>query len=156
LRVRTRQVAFAPRAAKHVSVYHGCHADAATHVLSGEPFRQSTNKYDWLGSGVYFWEYAPFRALEWARARDGDGGVVIEATITLNQCLNLLDSVHITHLQAAYAGAMKAIHAAGGVPPVNRRGTHELDRLIVDAYCDESAVVEGAPFSDGAWLLSRR
>ena len=29
----------------------------------------STNAYDWLGEGIYFWEYAPNRALDWAKKR---------------------------------------------------------------------------------------
>ncbi len=41
-----------------VLAYHGCDAAVAERLLRGEPFRKSENDYDWLGAGVYFWEYA--------------------------------------------------------------------------------------------------
>jgi hypothetical protein len=49
--------------------YHGCDAALGEAVLRGEKVLQpSENDYDWLGTGIYFWENDPKRALEWARA----------------------------------------------------------------------------------------
>ncbi len=47
--------------------YHGRDRDTGERLLANEPFRLSENNYDWLGSGVYFWETNPDRALEWAK-----------------------------------------------------------------------------------------
>jgi hypothetical protein len=41
-----------------VIAYHGCDADTAERLLRGEPFKKSQNDYDWLGSGIYFWDMA--------------------------------------------------------------------------------------------------
>lgn len=47
--------------------YHGCDREVAERVLAGKTeVRSSTNAFDWLGSGVYFWENNPRRALSWA------------------------------------------------------------------------------------------
>lgn len=40
-----------------VIAYHGCDVETAERLLSGEPFKPSQNDYDWLGEGIYFWEY---------------------------------------------------------------------------------------------------
>ena len=36
-------------------------------VLNMEPLHPSANNYDWLGSGIYFWENDPIRAFEFAK-----------------------------------------------------------------------------------------
>jgi len=39
-----------------VLAFHGCDRSIALKVLNGETMlKSSTNKYDWLGHGVYFW-----------------------------------------------------------------------------------------------------
>ena len=48
--------------------YHGCDRALGEAVLAGkETLNPSINGYDWLGAGIYFWENAPERALEWAK-----------------------------------------------------------------------------------------
>ena len=46
--------------------YHGCDLSVARMVLKGGKLKPSINAYDWLGSGIYFWERSPARALRWA------------------------------------------------------------------------------------------
>ncbi len=59
--------------------------------------RPSTNDYDWLGNGIYFWEQGPSRALDFAieMSRLGLSNIrkpaVIGAYINLGDCLDLLD-----------------------------------------------------------------
>jgi len=49
--------------------YHGCDAALGESILRGEKFLlPSENDYDGLGTGIYFWENDPKRALQWARA----------------------------------------------------------------------------------------
>jgi hypothetical protein len=83
------------RFARTVLGYHGCDPEFAEKLLNGDvpidDWRPSTNDYDWLGHGIYFWEYAPERALTWTNrptaAKDG----VIGAIIQLGNCLDLTD-----------------------------------------------------------------
>jgi hypothetical protein len=46
-------------------------------LLGGSPVNQwqpSTNEWDWLGHGIYFWEHSPERALRWAQERLAKSG----------------------------------------------------------------------------------
>ena len=46
--------------------FHGCDKQLAEDVVSGKtPLKASTNDYDWLGWGIYFWENNLERAKEW-------------------------------------------------------------------------------------------
>ena len=58
---RSRLLVTAP---KTVVGYHGCSQEIAETILDDYYFKLSTNTYDWLGEGAYFWEFAPYRALE--------------------------------------------------------------------------------------------
>lgn len=53
--------------ARLVVGYHGCTERLARELLLGETpigaWRPSSNDWDWLGYGIYFWEHAPDRAL---------------------------------------------------------------------------------------------
>ncbi|MBF0305892.1 MAG: hypothetical protein HQL41_09625 [Alphaproteobacteria bacterium] len=83
--------------------YHGCHRETAERVLGGgEHLRASSNDYDWLGVGVYFWEADPLRGLEWARERHGPHAAVIGAVIHLGHCLNLMSRHAFDALTRAY------------------------------------------------------
>ena len=82
--------------------YHGC-SRAADTILAQQQFTPSTKAYDWPGEGIYFWEYAPYRALDWAMLRcapSGEEPAVIGATIQLGRCLNLLDIEYMQDLTA--------------------------------------------------------
>jgi hypothetical protein len=78
--------------------YHGCDKTVADKVLAGEcHLEYSSNPYDWLGGGVYFWEHGPRRAFEWALFRSQMKGkikepAVIGAYINLGKCFDLLDT----------------------------------------------------------------
>jgi len=49
--------------------FHGCDRETGERLLLNQPFQPSENSYDWLGSGIYFWEANPDRAWEWAKQR---------------------------------------------------------------------------------------
>ena len=49
--------------------YHGTSAKIADALVDGTPFSESSSVSEWLGTGVYFWEYAPKQALWWANKR---------------------------------------------------------------------------------------
>lgn len=45
--------------------FHGCDKSIVEKVLNGEEeLIKSQNDYDWLGSGIYFWENNEARALQ--------------------------------------------------------------------------------------------
>jgi hypothetical protein len=77
--------------------YHGTDAKIVRRALNGHTMRPSENDYDWLGSGIYFWEQGPNRALDFAHEMKnlGIGNVqkpaVIGAYINLGDCLDFLD-----------------------------------------------------------------
>jgi hypothetical protein len=70
-----RQASKLHRAPRTVVGYHGCSRETVRRILEGEPFIPSTMQYDWLGDGIYFWEYGPFRAYEWAEGRFGPDAI---------------------------------------------------------------------------------
>ena len=76
--------------------YHGCDGALANRVLqTGETLKVSENDYDWLGSGIYLWEFGLDRAKAWAeelhrrfpkRVRKP---AVLVAVIQLGSCFDL-------------------------------------------------------------------
>jgi hypothetical protein len=127
---RRRKLHRAPRV---VIGYHGCSLEIAERVLAGEPFVPSSHSYDWLGEGIYFWEYGPFRAREWAKERYGTEAAVLEATICLGRCLNLLDVEHHPGFSSAYQIA--AQNVSGRIPRNTDKGAHFRDQFMIEFYC---------------------
>ncbi len=122
--------------------FHGCSREIAEKVLAGEEkLRPSENDFDWLGSGVYFWEFNFKRALQWAsKSRKGGEPYVIGAYIELKNCLDLISSDKLDELQAAYQ-TLKTAYQKKGMPlPQNRRRIkstyiiRELDCQVIEAY----------------------
>ncbi len=91
--------------------FHGCDKQTAEDVFSGKArLKKSTNEYDWLGNGIYFWENNPQRALEYAKdlkrhpercSETISEPAVIGAVIDLGNCLNLLDAKSIKLVKEA-------------------------------------------------------
>ncbi len=90
--------------------FHGCDRSTTDRVLLNpdEHLYPSTNQYDWLGDGIYFWLNDPQRAYEWAveKSKMPDSYVkepsVIGAIIDLGECLNLCERESIMLLQKSY------------------------------------------------------
>ncbi|MEQ8880438.1 MAG: hypothetical protein RLQ12_12435, partial [Cyclobacteriaceae bacterium] len=52
----------------YVLGFHGCDKEVALEVLNGKSkLKDSKNKWDWLGHGIYFWEQNPQRAFQHAK-----------------------------------------------------------------------------------------
>ena len=50
-----------------IVAFHGCDKSVVEKVvLQQDSLLASTNDYDWLGSGMYFWENNETRAMQWA------------------------------------------------------------------------------------------
>lgn len=118
------------RAPAFVLGYHGCDRQIGEDVLSGgKPLRASNNDYDWLGTGIYFWENSSSRALAWATAAQKnpklsaskiDNPFVVGAIIDLENCLDLLEAESIRIVASAHNRLCDACREAGVAVPENR------------------------------------
>ena len=70
--------------------YHGTSQTKAESILD-RGFRASDNDYDWLGTGIYFFQDAPLRAKQWAIEQHPQNPAVICARIELDNCIDLFD-----------------------------------------------------------------
>lgn len=120
--------------------FHGCSRVTYEAVLyRHEDLRPSTNTYDWLGHGIYFWEQNYERALQWAEEqckRKGKGEpAVIGAVIDLGHCLNLTDSYFSAQVGHAYELLRLSCESEGVPLPTNHGGSdlllRELDCAVI-------------------------
>jgi len=110
--------------------FHGCDRSVAEKVLAGDAELQpSDNGYDWLGTGIYFWENAPERALEWACAQNKKEPYVVGAIIQLSSCLNLMDTESTSVLNDTY----QRLLVPGMTLPENKSKKHNLDMFVINA-----------------------
>lgn len=121
--------------------FHSCDREIGLAILHGEiDLKASTNKWDWLGSGIYFWEQNPGRALEYAvECAEGKqffagkikNPFVIGAVINMGNCLNLLEGESVPILQKAYDGLVK-VSAHAEVPlSENKQSNRALDCAVI-------------------------
>lgn len=87
--------------------FHGCEESEMVKLISDSSYlRSSTESYDWLGHGMYFWEYNPLRAQLWAEQKKKAGNLknpaVVGAVLELGRCLDLLDSINIELVKKSY------------------------------------------------------
>lgn len=137
--------------------FHGCDQAVADKVISsGDNLLASTNRYDWLGNGIYFWEQSPERALAYATELQQNPGksknpikapAVIGAVIDLGFCLDLVTMDNLGLLARSYETLQKSYAAAGLDLPRNKPRTksetqsadllrRELDCLVIEALHD--------------------
>lgn len=93
--------------------FHGCDESVRNAVVNGEDIlKPSTNDYDWLGNGIYFWENNCKRAMDFAKFLKNNPPhnakqkikvpAVIGAIIDLGHCMDLLDAEYLTLLKEGY------------------------------------------------------
>ncbi len=132
-----------------ILAFHGCDKSVANNVLNGTSLlKESNNKYDWLGHGIYFWDNSPSRALEYANflSRHPERSqipiknpAVIGAVINLGYCLDLLDYENLELVKLGYE-LLKASSKASGISlPANRNAGTNKDLLLRELDC---AVIE--------------
>lgn len=126
--------------------FHGCDDSTAHTILTGRTahLRPSENRFDWLGTGIYFWEASPMRALQYARAsvhrpspRQGRirTPTVIGAIIDLGYCLDLLDSQYFGIVRRAHRLLVRTMAVSGEPMPTNRPLGSSPDPLLRDLDC---------------------
>ena len=128
--------------------FHGCDKSVVDKVLAGEEnLIASTNDYDWLGNGIYFWENNETRALLWAQdlAKRKYSSVktpaVIGAIIDLGYCFDLTDSIYLNELRKAYDVFVDFYKNTGLPLPQNTDVGASTDKLIRKLDC---AVIQTA------------
>ncbi len=109
--------------------YHGCDRKVGERLLQNETFEPSTNDYDWLGSGIYFWEANPDRAMDWARQVWADP-FVVGAVIDPGFCLDLITANGIQAVEEAYSGFQVVVADSGAQMPENSGGDDLLLRKL--------------------------
>lgn len=106
--------------------YHGCDESVVQMVLDGGILRPSTNAWDWLGHGIYFWEESAARALRWAEEMSRLPGspvrvpAVVGTIIDLGNCLNVADPVSGELIRAAYHGHVETCRRTGELIAENK------------------------------------
>lgn len=119
--------------------YHGCDRQVGESLIDGAQFIASENDYDWLGSGIYFWEANPRRGLEFAtqlqkwrkgKANEIKEPFVVGAVVEPGLCLDLTTSMGIQAVAAMHADFLDYCKQAGIDPPKNTGGQDFLFRKL--------------------------
>lgn len=117
--------------------YRGCDAAECQSVLmGGHEARISTNKFDWLGTGAYFWENSPARAAAWARFLQGKRNSpvhqpsVLGAIIDPGNCLDLANEACLQLLKADYTEFEQSCSQAGVAMPKNEQASSSDPDLV--------------------------
>ena len=126
--------------------FHGCDQSVVDKVVAGKDnLIASTNDYDWLGNGIYFWENNEARALQWAQELSKRKGstikhpAVIGSIVDLGYCLDLTDSQCLEELKVGYDALVFMCKEAGMEMPQNTNTGNSTDLLLRKLDC---AVIE--------------
>jgi len=160
--------------------FHGCDSAVAEEIFAGrQKLRVSENKYDWLGTGVYFWEQNPRRAFEWAKEQQARSRIkipaVVGAIIEPGYCMNLLDASFIEIVKNAYETLQLVENERGRPLPQNKPISGGSDLLLRELDCEvintvhehrklqglrpfesvRGVFVEGAPLYENAGFFAK-
>jgi hypothetical protein len=111
--------------------HHGTSGAAAAAILA-EGYKLSRNDYDWLGPGIYFFEEAPKRALDWALVAHTSDPAVLESEISLEDCMDLCDIGWERVLSQCYDELLTRVKDEGLSLPRQSSGAHRLDAAVLD------------------------
>jgi hypothetical protein len=128
--VPTRQTAFDYD--RTLVAFHGTRRSTAKKLIRGDAFGVSENDDDWLGHGIYFWEFAPQQAWWWARRRYGEDAAVVGALVRLGRCLDLLDPSNAELLRTAHDDLERMISGVGEKLPENANNHKYLDCAVLN------------------------
>ena len=133
--------------------FHGTDEKTAEKIFSGEGHLSlSGNDYDWLGHGIYFWEYSPSRAYQFVQEKFKWQGrsekvAVVGAIIDPGLCLNLLAAEGLGYLEAGY-DALLTERGGEKFLPKNGDGTKLWDRKLDCAVINMVHELRGLTQSD--------
>jgi len=128
--------------------FHGCDETLRDAVILGKTeLKPSTNKYDWLGNGIYFWENNSARAFEfihelYKNPRRGKPKIkkpsVLGAVFSLGNCFDLLDNKYLDVLKDSYSILETAAKTQNIKLPENKSISTSKDLLL--RYLDCSVI----------------
>ena len=129
--------------------FHSCDKEVGLRVLNGhDELLPSQNSWDWLGSGIYFWEQNPLRALEYAiesaerkqfNKKPISAPFVLGDIIDLGSCLNLVESSSLKILGEAYSALKEVKDLLGEAMPVNKKDNRMLECAVIE-YLHQSNI----------------
>ena len=120
--------------------FHGCEKEVAIKVINGEEdLKFSTNPYDWLGNGMYFWENDYQRALEYAEELRFKEPFVLGGILNLGHCLDLASRKGVNILKHSYDNLLKESMKTSITNKKGKRGGINGDLLLRFLDC---AVIE--------------
>lgn len=149
--------------------FHGLDREIALDILNKKiDFKPSSNRYDWLGDGIYFWENNYNRAEQYAiedskrKHSKIKTPFVLGAVIDLGNCLDLLEQQNLDFLKVAYNEFEKSMIQKGEELPINTSFSDEFDfdfkkrelDCAVIRYAHKLAKEEGVEFDSvraGFW-----
>jgi hypothetical protein len=161
-----------------ITGFHSCDKELGMRLLNGsDELRPSDNPWDWLGSGIYFWEQNPQRALTYAvegaqQQQKFSGKIktpfVIGAIVELGNCLNLIEPNSINIVKEAHGKLLGTMENSGEKMPANNGANRQLDCAVIK-YVHEtnkklgataydtirSPFQEGGPIYEGANFTDR-
>ena len=156
--------------ASFVLGYHGCEKAVAEDLLAGVPFVLSSNDYDWLGEGAYFWEADPIRGYRWAeeqvaRKRFVEASVV-GVVLDLGLCLDLTTQKSLSVIRTAYDDFKLMMTEEGLALPQNRDALRrDLDCQVLNYLYEmmpepryqtvRAPFVEGVPLYEGSHIPAK-
>lgn len=162
--------------------FHGCDQSTFDAVIkNGERLKNSTNDYDWLGHGQYYWERNYKRAYDWAVGQSKNPHskirkpAVIGAVIDLGNCLSLDEANSLKLLKESYDIMEDDFKFFGRKMPTNKtRGEgkdlllRNLDCMVIECLHDLNSVnneheydstkgvfIEGNPVYDNSGIYEK-
>jgi hypothetical protein len=182
--VPDQEIAAYQRLPTWVLGFHGCDESVGMDVLTNKSkhLELSENAYDWLGSGIYFWENDPERAMQFAT--EGMDGKVTKgkikkpfvggAVIDLGLCCNLFDQAALEELQQAHKRLKALFDEHQLILPSNEKTQRMryLDREVIEHMHElrenvdggvtlpryqtvRSGFVEGVPLYEGTMICEK-
>jgi hypothetical protein len=125
-----------------VLAYHGCDVTTRDGLVRGNiTARISTNTYDWLGDGMYFFESDPERALKLAETSQKNPeklltknpiatAAVVGAVIDADRWFDLTTQVGITNFTTAANNVVAAFKSGSAQMPVNHAAFDGDEELL--------------------------
>jgi hypothetical protein len=116
--------------------YHGTKLSVAMDIVKRKRrFKYSQNRDDWLGHGIFFWEYAPQQAYWWAERRKrrqkwDEPIAILGSMIRLGFCFDLLDPYNVMYLKQIFEEYVNTQLAAGQPLPKNANHYKFLDCAV--------------------------
>lgn len=125
--------------------FHGCDREIGERLIGKEiPFDPGNDDSQWLGSGIYFWQDDPLRALEWAQSKQSRGKCnepfVLGAVIDLGRCLDLQRRENLQLLSEVFQDFQEERRQLSLALPENRRAKNDPRPIKVLRYLDHAVI----------------